>query len=121
MAVRQIRKVSLYFEFDNKGGAVTSIRVGTQETSYTLDPAQDQARVFDHFVYLKLPTSEVVENIVGTINSNVGLGYLRVNQGSTDEFVYTIAAATYSTAGSIRAIILRLTPTLASGVEFFPP
>lgn len=121
MAVRQIRKVSLFFQWDNQGGPATSFRVGNQVSSYTLNEATDFARVFDHFVYLKLPKAEVVENIVGTIHSNYGCGYLRVNQGDTDEFVYTIQCATYFTAGQIRTVIMNLGPTLDSEVKFFPP
>lgn len=118
--VKTIRKVSLFFQFDTSGGANASFRVGTQTGSYALDTATDYARCWDNFVILQLPTAEVIESLSGTVVSNKGMGYLRINQGDTDEFVYTIIEANYFTNANVRTVQLRVDTTSSFFPNFYP-
>lgn len=120
MTVRAAHKVSLYFQFDTAGGASSSFRVGTQTTSYTLNEATDFCRCWDNFVILQLPAAEVVDTLTGTIKSNNGMGYLRVNQGGGDEFCYTIEHATYFTNSSVRTVLLRVSASSSFDPRFYP-
>lgn len=121
MPVKTARKVSIYFQFDTAGAATASFRVGTQTSSYTIDVSKDFVRCWDNFVIVQLPTSEVIDNLTGTIKSNKGMGFLRINQGDEDEQCYTIDEATYFTNSSVRTILIRVDTSSTFQPLFYPP
>lgn len=118
--MKEIRKISLYFQWDTAAGASKSFRIGTQTSSYTLDTLTDFSRVYDNFAIIQIPLAEVVSTGSGTAISDNGMGYLRANQGDPDEFVYTIISATFFT-GSAASVLVRTDSTATDSVVFYPP
>lgn len=119
--MREIRRISLYFQFDTAAGASNSFRIGGPNASYTLNVATDFARVYDNFALIQLPTAELIPTGSGTVVSNRGMGFLRANQGDPDEFVYTVEESNYFTQGGVRTLLVRVGTTSSSAVDFYPP
>lgn len=121
MTVIEARKVQLFFQFDTAAGAANSFRVGSLSQPYILDTNNDFFRAFCGYVLIQLPTVEVVPSGGGTVVSSYGAGYLRINQGDSDEFVYTIKYGNYYTNGSVRIIELSVDPAGVEDVRANPP
>lgn len=121
MTVIEARKVQLFFQFDTAAGAAKSFRVGTLGQPYVLDTSNDFCRSFCGYVLIQLPTVNVIPSGGGTAVSSFGAGYLRINEGDQDEFVYTIQYGNYYTNGSVRTVELRVDPAGVEGVRANPP
>lgn len=121
MTVIEARRIGLFYQFDTAAGARNSFRVGTVTNPYVLDTTKDFYRAFDGFVLIQLPTVEVVSSGSGTVVSSYGAGYLRINQGDPDEFVYTIKYGNYYNIGSTTIVELSVDPVGVEGVRANPP